>query len=196
MGTISRTEPVEVAHGDRREPFYGTTDVYGSEALGTEETGPQYLEESDLAFDKSPLHVLRAVPVAIETRKLVVVEYGQQALQVTLDGTGAGQVDYGIIPPNQWWIIDNVIGAAGAAGNITLYERGAVGQINPMDLIYAKTLNAPGFVVSDFPNAEILRPGAHVIGGFIGCGNNAVATHKIKYRVCVMTPGRQEIDVP
>lgn len=196
MARFSRTEPVEVAEERKREPFYGTTDNFGSEAIGTRETDDAFLEEADLAFSKSPLHAVRAVPVAIETRKLVVVDYGQQALQVTLDGSGNGQVDFGIVPPNQWWIIDNVVGAAGAAGNVVLYERGNVGTVNPMDLIYAKTLNAPGFVVSDFPNAEILRPGAHLIGAFIGCGAAAVGTLHVKYRVCVMTPGRQEIDVP
>jgi hypothetical protein len=199
MGLIDRTEKREafVAEKHRREPLYPTGDDYDEEVVLPTAEGEHKHGGEDIDPYTYPPALLRRVPVAIETRKLVIVEYGQQALQVTLDGTGSGQVDFGIIAPNQWWIIDNIIAAVpagGAAGNVYLYERGAVGQVNVMDLVFAKVLLGPQFAVSDYPNTVVLRPGAHVVGGFGACGNGALATYKLMYRVAVMTPGQQEIE--
>lgn len=194
MGTISRTEPLQHANRERREPDYTTTDQYPNLADVSEtiETPSKYLRQEDLQFDDSPHNLIRPVPISIETRKLVVVEYGQQAGTVTLDGSGNGQIDFGFIPPNQWWLIDNVIHHGGAAGNGVLYERGAVGQVIDSDLFYCVTLSGPNFMASGYPNQEVLRPGSKVIAGFFGAGAAAAGMCKIKYRVAVMTPGRQD----
>lgn len=191
MGLINRTAPVEVADVERREPQYTTIEDHPPTVEDVNTRHYQYGHEfEDLATLPRDG---RRVPFAAEARKLVVMDYGQQTQTATLDGTGAGTFDFGGVPTDQWWILDNVVARAGAAGSALLYERGSVSALNDQDLIYAKVLLGPAFALSDYPNETVLRPGSHPIGAMVGGGAAAAATMRIMYRVALLVGGSQEV---
>lgn len=186
---FNRTERDIHADVERREPEYTTPPDYPidplPEAVGQHDTTVVGLTELPRGG--------RRVPFAGETRKLVVVEYGQQAGQVTLDGTGYGTVDFGTVPSNEYWLLDNVVGRAGAAGNVHVYERGSTAATNPLDLVAAMVLSAPAFTAMAGPSETRLAPGSHVIGEIVGGGAAALASLKIMYRVAILVVGSQEV---
>lgn len=180
------TDMIDTAEVERREPDYSAGGEYAFPAgqVGRHNTPVEDLGELP--------HTGRPTAISIETRKLVVVEWGSIAAgPVVADGTGLADIDLGRVPANQWWLLDSLQVRGGAAGNALVYDAGQVGAVNDLDLIAAGVMAGPAFVASILPPACYIKPGRQVIVRTIGAGAAASITARMLYRIATLAYGQQ-----
>lgn len=182
MSDLYETHPLEHADVERREPDYSTGGDYPFPGHPDPHTpGPAeslaYLPASG-----------RRVPVAVEPRELVTLDYGEQSAAITLDGSGNGEATIGPVPANQWWILDNVIANAAAAGNVLVYLDSSSA---PGAVVWADTLAGPGFWKASGPANYLVKPGRVLVCRIVGGGVSGAAFVKVAYRIAVYRTGEQ-----
>lgn len=133
-----------------------------------------------------------AVPISIETRKMVVVDYSSIALSGATDGTGGVDIDLGRVPANQWWVIDQLVVRGTAAGGFLLYDAGQVGVLNDSDLLASGVLASPAFAGQVSLSGVYVKPGRQLLLRTIGAGNSSTVTVRVLYRIATLAFGEQE----